>query len=410
MSTMETHLILYLLLFLFSCNSSTEGGKKDEPKTSKPFIVNLEENISNFEVIKMSQLFDSIQYIQIETNKKCLIKDARKAKIIFTDNFMFISEFRQLLQFKKSGKFVKQIGRNGKGPGEYTGIRTCTVDEKGKLIYVVENWSKKIHIYNFDGNFIRDLSTEYDIKDILFCSDENLICSITNVNKNIDPEPNSVVIISSKKGNTVAKFNNYHKRKSDNVFENFLYKVSQEIHFNEAFSDTIFRIDETNLQFKLVGTLNFGKYKFKDYKTNTQRPLNFSLILGLVESKNHLFISYVANQKDSLFRAGIYDKITGSFCNVSPYLKNGYKGYPGIYNDFDGILHFWPKQLNNDGTLLQIFDAYRLKSIIALNKKHSIPQTSISKYSSAKLIRIIDNITESSNGIICIAYPKKTKT
>ena len=66
-------------------------------------------------------LTDSIEIIKLNTSDECLIGEIKQ--VSFTDQFIFVSDpyvSQKIFMFDKNGKFVKNIGRQGGGPGEYS--------------------------------------------------------------------------------------------------------------------------------------------------------------------------------------------------------------------------------------------------------------------------------------------------
>lgn len=59
------------------------------------------------------------------------------------------------------GKLLRSIGRQGKGPGEFSALSDVVV-ARNDSIYALDSNLQRISVFNPDGNFIRDLSVEND--------------------------------------------------------------------------------------------------------------------------------------------------------------------------------------------------------------------------------------------------------
>jgi len=59
----------------------------------------------------------------------------------------------RIVKFSKDGKFIKEWGRKGAGPGEFNLPHTIFFDSRGRL-FVGDRSNKRIQIFDQDGNFI----------------------------------------------------------------------------------------------------------------------------------------------------------------------------------------------------------------------------------------------------------------
>jgi hypothetical protein len=69
------------------------------------------------------------------------------------EGFIYIldSQDNNIKVFEKDGTFVKRIGRQGHGPGEF--VRTWTLSVIKDKIYVTDTGNRRIQIFSGDGNF-----------------------------------------------------------------------------------------------------------------------------------------------------------------------------------------------------------------------------------------------------------------
>lgn len=98
-------LLLLLPFLLLSC-----GGKKnsDQPSEATAQITEPEFSIVPFETgietereILLSEIADSIRYIPLETNNKCLIRGLKGTNIIQTKEYFFLPWLDKLFQYTK---------------------------------------------------------------------------------------------------------------------------------------------------------------------------------------------------------------------------------------------------------------------------------------------------------------------
>ena len=57
--------------------------------------------------------------------------------------------------FDGKGKFVRRIGRQGQGPGEYSLVLSLDVDRENELIYLLDNG--KVNVYSLTGDYLKSI-------------------------------------------------------------------------------------------------------------------------------------------------------------------------------------------------------------------------------------------------------------
>jgi hypothetical protein len=84
--------------------------------------------------VPLSAIGFNIQYIPLETNSASLLKTILHIELC--DSIIFVCDNDKLLKFDTAGRFIKQIGIKGNGPGEYPSINDFSVDKINQLIYI----------------------------------------------------------------------------------------------------------------------------------------------------------------------------------------------------------------------------------------------------------------------------------
>jgi hypothetical protein len=112
-------------------------------------VINLEEETP----VCISDLFESIEVIQLETNEQCLIQTINN--LIFYNNRYYILDERQqkLLCFDSVGKFLFKIDQRGQGPEEYVHINDINIDPYEQTLLLLEPWGN-LFTFDLDGKFI----------------------------------------------------------------------------------------------------------------------------------------------------------------------------------------------------------------------------------------------------------------
>ena len=142
-----------LILFITSCD------KKDSIKSDKGIMKIEVRNAINSEGIELalSELGRELSYIPLETSELCLISNV--TNLVFTKDYILITDSKELFQFSRSGKFLRKIGKLGKGPGEHgTFIKFAVDDSNEKEIFIL-NHPYSVNVYDLhSGTFKRDFS------------------------------------------------------------------------------------------------------------------------------------------------------------------------------------------------------------------------------------------------------------
>jgi DNA-binding beta-propeller fold protein YncE len=82
-----------------------------------------------------------------------------------------------VLKFTKNGKFIKQWGGHGSGPGQFEVPHALAFDSKGRL-FVADRANNRIQIFDQDGNFLaewkqfsRPSGIYIDSNDVMYVTD-----------------------------------------------------------------------------------------------------------------------------------------------------------------------------------------------------------------------------------------------
>lgn len=144
-NTKTIFIFCVLLLLLSSCKKKQLLGEKYVD--SNTMIITVPDNLKS---VKQSKVFKKIEFIPLETNDNCLIRDIWELKI--KDSLLFINDAnRSLLVFNRNGKFKCRLGKVGSGPGEYYNVRDFLITEDN-VVEILDY--EKIERYSIDGRYL----------------------------------------------------------------------------------------------------------------------------------------------------------------------------------------------------------------------------------------------------------------
>jgi hypothetical protein len=373
--------------FLFFYLSSISVIHGQSNLTDIPFKIDVKENFRNIKAINLSNIGKELSYIPLETTPECLIQSIRK--ILFSDSYIFISEFKRLLQFDKNGKFIRQIGSAGSGPGEYLSIGDFCIDEQKKEIYIIFSSATRLLIYGFDGVFKNSINLTFRPAQIIPKDQNSLIYHLWNVPGKNDPS----WIITNRQGITATSIKNNLKRISQPGFivnHTPLYSFDNTLHFMEFGIDTLYYFNDTQKKPYAVFFLDDLKMDADPLITPSllkdEKLLNKFWIGSIIENNVFLFIKFFRGISNATMCA-IYNKKTATVT----FLKENV-----FINDLDGGVKFWPKQIINDNILVDYIDAFDLlkKQSGALVKKDNNVSTILSNMKK--------QISETSNPVLIL--------
>ena len=128
-----------------------------EPVESEyPITIPFEAGVGVEREIKLSDIADSVQYVPLETNDKCLIDFINSGKVVKTGKYWFVSSNTRLYQYTTDGKFVRTSVR---GWWSRT-IQLFPTDrcERGYGLIFMLTTSGKINVYEMEtGKFLYDI-------------------------------------------------------------------------------------------------------------------------------------------------------------------------------------------------------------------------------------------------------------
>lgn len=127
------------------------------------------------------QDFVDVEYIPLETTDEFLCQGSIWAvgkNVIVATNF---NNDGNIFIYNRKGKALRMINRKGQGSEEYTNYSRIVLDEESGELFVNNDFSKKILVYDLEGNFKRSLPIKSDLSlyEMYNLDKDNLICHDT---------------------------------------------------------------------------------------------------------------------------------------------------------------------------------------------------------------------------------------
>jgi hypothetical protein len=359
--------------------------------------LNLTPSIEHPENITLSDFVESITYIPLATTYDCLV--GNNPKVYVTKEFIItITTFRCLIFNRKNGEYIREIGRYGRGPGEYHFTKGLINEHKPACYFTWSNGN--LVKYTMDGVFrgnvkIPGYKDNFDSPSVpmnySFINDSIIVCDFLIAT---GTEPNSLMIFNEN-GKVLKLIPNRNILKTKQKFvlrtgEMSFHHFNNNLFFQSMYNDTVFQISVDKITPYFI--LNRGKHSppFESKWWSYGKQLQSNFISQPLYSENKRFISFNFYLSKNRYFA-LYDKSLKSLKVVD--------NNSGVRNDIDGLINITFESMNYEGELIGLIQANELVNWIEKNpEKLKVLNTGLQK---------LKNIKMEDNPVVVIAKYKK---
>ena len=348
-------------------SATDEKVTEEKSAVQYPIHIPFEEGMEVEREVKLSEIADSVEYIRLETTDNGLVKYFKASLMRRTSKYYIFGEMQNVIQFTRNGKFVRNIGRRGQGPGEYNYIRQVDVDEKTGKVYIYSN--RRIHVYDLEtGKYLQTIKPGHpETLSILMQNDSTIIGYVDNSYG----QQKTKAYISNLNGEILHEYTRH------DLFEVkggaymvggaqdfYLSQYHDMINLKEYENDTVYTITPEGLQKRYI--IDTGKYGIKQEHTFAALHGNEAaynrlaaeyLRYAVLETENYLFLPYAnwAGSERNSPKMAMYDKRTGECYRVKDDfikddLSNGmYVYYPHCaFDEHTLVLSFLAGQIYHE--------------------------------------------------------------
>lgn len=135
-----------------SCGTSDPGVRVEEVNGEKLYVCEVNK-VKDSLTLPLSELVESLHVVKLDTARAALIKGG---VVVMSDNYIGIKpwEKQSFKLFDKQGKYLRDIGAIGKGPGEYLTLACSQIDEANNRIYLLPWQTGQLLRYDLEGNML----------------------------------------------------------------------------------------------------------------------------------------------------------------------------------------------------------------------------------------------------------------
>lgn len=378
---------LAIMILFYSCIDNNSNNIE---------IIRLDKAIDNVVSIDLSVLTDSIRYIQLETNDRCIVTEIEKIELI--DDFIFVKDKKDCLYvFNLNGDYLYTIGRMGKGPGEYIVLNDFFVDKLNNKVSIFDQVQSKIIQFSYDGKFINEFRVNCCPDKIKKIMDNYYLSSSFMINDTLiyEYKDNKKINHFTKNDLNLEKFQEHVLH-----FESLGIYEDSITYWNEL-NNYVFRIKDGKLFKRFL--FDYGKHSYElsaqknaseDFKDRSEH----GSVESFIETKEYIFINSLFNKE---VKHILYNKITREASVVDNHICNKNKLFNNLSftNSFDGIVNFWPDRngIINDSLLYRTFYAYNFKE-----SNFCKPEDEILSSKNSLLQKIIDESSYVDNPVVML--------
>ncbi|MFN3554476.1 MAG: 6-bladed beta-propeller [Bacteroidales bacterium] len=376
-NNVEDYCLFWLLCFITAicmsgCNSRADMGlDRIEIKKSieTPAISGL-----------LSEYFNEVHYVVLETTQDALLHGV--SKVLFHDGHFFISDNRNVYQYDKKGSFIRQFGRLGHGPGEYSGMIRFTIDPVNEEVLIFSIRTHTMHAYCMkDGGILYEKEYSFLLSDFTHFKDGEILVFTREFNKDLaNFTANEVYKLSPKREiqDSISNALRYNIEHFSMGYAN-IFTSDSGVYYLYNYRDTLYFIDHF---YERV-----PKAKFVLDNQLSVNTLDISPVPGQIQHKDFLWISNIICNKDYCFitaRKGFaYDHEENFSFLVYNFAEETTLHVHSLINNLDYGLPFWPRWYFNE-YWIGFYYAHEILNYV-------------SNSGSARKGSVIDNIAEKIN-------------
>lgn len=383
--------------------------------------INILKSFNEKKNVPLSRFVEGVTYVPIETNPDLVLADDAEFEV--TDEFIIVKNGKsfgenQILLFdKQTGRFIREIGKRGRGPDEYNTYSYIPFNPARKEIYALGP-TRQILVYDLSGKNIDKISPPvwkdigvpesevrseiYNIFQSVYVQYYNTIDTnifVGYVRNMFGLEKRKIVLFST--NGYLKVFPNYLTYYHDNWRKlvnppggsSKFYKWNNELYFIEAFCDTLYHITKDKMTPRYY--FNFGKFN-PQYSKQSDIILNkhwdeYFFLLNICENQHYIFLNY-------FFKKEIYLAIIDKKNNDVTTCMIGPSGKSALKDDINGVMDVIPQYFTQKNEMV-----YIIKPLDLINWLEENPQKGVLLRESQSWLKEID---EFSNPVIAIGKCK----
>ncbi|MFA5817397.1 MAG: 6-bladed beta-propeller [Bacteroidales bacterium] len=393
--------LIILGILLSAC-----AGKQTKQETAG--VIDLSGIWDKPEEILLSSIATDIEYIPLETSPECLLGEPQNLKVTVLDKYIVVNS-KGLRLFDKKGKYLRTIGRIGKGPQEYSSSEMFVIDEKNGRVDILDTSRDRLVSYRITGEFIRDIRVAEHAAKIT--RDESGRIGVMYLPWDQDVKDTARFEWISEEGNLIKSIPLYVGRPKDGgdtwLIGAKLYWNQNTLVFAEWPFDTLYYLADDHA-WKPLWIPKIGSNKMpREVGLNLDRweaeRNDFTSVMINSESSRYLFFD---GEKKEKFGIVIYDKMTSAGRWMPGVITEDSLNMETLINDLDGGIPVRSTMLTGaqGDYYVSLLSPFELIAKFKAHPKSDLPLARPELRE--KLFKLVDRLKDDDNPIVMIVKLK----
>ena len=281
------------LLFFLGCSSES---RISFANNELDINLNTVEIVSNYD-----GYLDKIDYIKLEDHPDAHISVVDK--VIISSEHILVGSLQQsavIYIFDRAGNYLNKIYSSGTGIGKYLELSDVYIDDNNGLVILGDNGSKKMLLFDLDGNFLAEKSIGFHFSNFSQIIDPNGVISYVfyipqPISGSNEISNESIVFTDNNFKVTGSFFQKSETQQNLNYNSRYrLFSSSAGTYFNPPISGEIHEINSIN-ESRLIYNIENG---VENIETKVKEVLKKGMSVEIASELNSLLpvFTYVVNE------------------------------------------------------------------------------------------------------------------
>ncbi|MDC1106123.1 6-bladed beta-propeller [Prolixibacteraceae bacterium] len=284
--------ICFFILLFTSCSKKTKSVQEFE------YVINVSESLSSKkEVVELSQYCSQINYIPLETNPKCILRNVMELEL--TDNYIYVSDGKHLYMFNQKGQFIREISKIGKGPEEHGARIRFILDRTNNQILIYDNISHPAKVLVMDaqnGTYKRTITLEVEVDKIALFTDNKLMFFTLGSSQKSKIFTTNQILLTDYNGNILDSIQDKSRLLQQNNLLGTISKHTLDGHvlYMGNFKNKMYKVTDTFEKVPYILFNYHNKVNCYDLRITPDKGEEYKdhiIIHGITEDQNNLFFT-----------------------------------------------------------------------------------------------------------------------
>lgn len=167
---MNRKVIILICSFCFFISCNLQNTKEREAKFNKHLIDCSKSEMANIDTWMCCKV------VPLETNANSLIKQIKKVEVFDGRIVVYDGKLDLINIYNESGKYLANINRKGKGPGEYIELNNFAINKVDSCLEICNGPKQSIQQYDFNGNYLGSKKLSGYVNDLFAVNDSGDYC------------------------------------------------------------------------------------------------------------------------------------------------------------------------------------------------------------------------------------------